>query len=149
MTDLGFGIPSPMFFRVQPRFNKVKGSTPEDRFLHQAKDIIVAPGEPILYSQRLLFCFLWACDVMRSRTGGVCHGAAAKTRGLEQRPMTESPRSTDLLSPQKLFDLIIRSIRLIRTNPCWKKTVLVGTALQAEGWRDYLISEGVAPGYAG
>ena len=85
---------------------------------HQAKDIIVAPGEPILYSQRLLFCFLWACDVMRSRTGGVCHGAAAKTRGLEQRPMTESPRSTDLLSPQKLFDLIIRSIRLIRTNPC-------------------------------
>ena len=31
MTDLGLGIPSPMFFRVQPRFSKVKGSTPEDR----------------------------------------------------------------------------------------------------------------------
>ena len=26
--------------------------------LHQAKDIVVAPGEPILYCQRQLFCFV-------------------------------------------------------------------------------------------
>ena len=36
------------------------GSTPEDRYLHQAKDIVVAPGEPIFYCQRQLFCFLGA-----------------------------------------------------------------------------------------
>ena len=28
--------------------------------LHQAKDIVVAPGEPIFYCQRQLFCFLGA-----------------------------------------------------------------------------------------
>ena len=27
--------------------------------LHQAKDIVVAPGEPILYCQRQLFCFVF------------------------------------------------------------------------------------------
>ena len=29
-----------------------------ERSLHQSKDIIVAPGEPILYCQRQLFCFV-------------------------------------------------------------------------------------------
>ena len=29
-----------------------------ERSLHQAKDIIVAPGEPILYCQGQLFCFV-------------------------------------------------------------------------------------------
>ena len=40
----------------------LEGSTPEDRGepLHQAKDIVVAPGEPIFYCQRQLFCFLGA-----------------------------------------------------------------------------------------
>ena len=28
--------------------------------LHQAKDIVVAPGEPIFYCQRQLFCFMGA-----------------------------------------------------------------------------------------
>ena len=31
-----------------------------ERSLHQAKDIVVAPGEPIFYCQRQLFCFLGA-----------------------------------------------------------------------------------------
>ena len=30
------------------------------RSLHQAKDIVVAPGEPIFYCHRQLFCFLGA-----------------------------------------------------------------------------------------
>ena len=30
----------------------------QGRSLHQAKDIVVAPGEPILYCQRQLFCFV-------------------------------------------------------------------------------------------
>ena len=38
----------------------LEGSTPEDGYLHQAKDIVVAPGEPILYCHRQLFCFLGA-----------------------------------------------------------------------------------------
>ena len=36
----------------------LEGSTPEDGYLHQAKDIVVAPGEPILYCHRQLFCFV-------------------------------------------------------------------------------------------
>ena len=38
----------------------LEGSTPEDGYLHQAKDIVVAPWEPIFYCQRQLFCFLGA-----------------------------------------------------------------------------------------
>ena len=36
----------------------LEGSTPQDRYLHQAKDIVVAPGEPILYCLRQPFCFV-------------------------------------------------------------------------------------------
>ena len=38
----------------------LEGSTPEDGSgaSHQAKDIVVAPGEPILYCQGQLFCFV-------------------------------------------------------------------------------------------
>ena len=35
-------------------------ATGQGRSLHQAKDIVVAPGEPIFYCHRQLFCFLWA-----------------------------------------------------------------------------------------
>ena len=40
----------------------LEGSTPEDGSgaSHQAKDIVVAPGEPIFYCQRQLFWFLGA-----------------------------------------------------------------------------------------
>ena len=40
----------------------LEGSTPEDggESAHQAKDIVVAPGEPIFYCQRQLFCFVGA-----------------------------------------------------------------------------------------
>ena len=38
----------------------LEGSTPQDRYLHQSKDFVVAPGEPIFYYQRQLFCFLGA-----------------------------------------------------------------------------------------
>ena len=38
----------------------LEGSTPQDGYLHQAKVIVVAPGEPIFYCQRQLFCFLGA-----------------------------------------------------------------------------------------
>ena len=50
--------------------NKVKGSTPEDGYLHQAKDIVVAPGEPILYCQRQLFCFVAFRLPRADQTGG-------------------------------------------------------------------------------
>ena len=53
--------------RVQPRFNKVKGSTPEDRFLHQAKDIIVAPGEPFFTANGSYFVF---CGLVMSCEAG-------------------------------------------------------------------------------
>ena len=51
----------------------LEGSTPEDGSgaAHQAKDSVVAPGEPILYCQGQLFCFVaflvcqWA-----DKTGG-------------------------------------------------------------------------------
>ena len=45
--------------RVQPRFNKVKGSTPEDGggAYHQAKDIVVAPGEPFFTAIGSYFVF--------------------------------------------------------------------------------------------
>ena len=33
-------------------------ATGQVRSLHQAKDIVVAPGAPILYCQRQLFCFV-------------------------------------------------------------------------------------------
>ena len=38
----------------------LEGSTPEDGSgaSHQAKDIVVAPGEPILYCLRQPFCFV-------------------------------------------------------------------------------------------
>ena len=38
----------------------LEGSTPEDGAepLHQSKDTVVAPGEPIFYCQRQLFCFV-------------------------------------------------------------------------------------------
>ena len=40
----------------------LEGSTLEDGggASHQTKDIVVAPGEPILYCQGQLFCFLGA-----------------------------------------------------------------------------------------
>ena len=38
----------------------LEGSTPQDRYLHQSKDFVVAPGEPIFYCQRQLYCFLGA-----------------------------------------------------------------------------------------
>ena len=38
--------------------------------LHQAKDIVVAPGEPILYCQRQLFCFVAFRLPRADQTGG-------------------------------------------------------------------------------
>ena len=37
---------------------------------HQAKDIVVAPGEPILYCQRQLFCFVAFRLPRADQTGG-------------------------------------------------------------------------------
>ena len=58
--------------------------------LHQAKDIVVAPGEPIFYCQRQLF-FSGGLEGPARQDWELRHGAAAKTR-LEQRPMAEGPR---------------------------------------------------------
>ena len=40
------------------------------RSLHQAKDIVVAPGEPIFYCQRQLFCFVAFRLPTADQTGG-------------------------------------------------------------------------------
>ena len=71
----------------------LEGSTPEDGSgaSHQAKDIVVAPGEPIFYCQRQLFCFLGGLEGPAGQDWELRHRAAAKTR-LEQRPMTKGPR---------------------------------------------------------
>ena len=42
----------------------LEGSTPEDRYLHQAKDIVVAPGEPFCTAKGSYFVFWglrWSC----------------------------------------------------------------------------------------
>ena len=59
---------------------------------------------------------------------GVTAWGLAKTC-FEQEPMTERPKAERLTSPQTSRSAI-RPIRPIRVE---KKTVLVGTALQAEG----------------
>ena len=41
-----------------------------ERSFHQAKDIVVAPGEPILYCQRQLFCFVAFRLPTADQTGG-------------------------------------------------------------------------------
>ena len=50
----------------------LEGSTPEDGSgaSHQAKDIVVAPGEPILYCQQQLFCFVAFRLPRADQTGG-------------------------------------------------------------------------------
>ena len=48
----------------------LEGSTPQDRYLHQSKDFVVAPGEPIFYCQRQLFCFVAFRLPTADQTGG-------------------------------------------------------------------------------
>ena len=51
----------------------LEGSTPEDGggASHQSKVIVVAPGEPIFYCQRQLFCFVAFLVCQRAdQTGG-------------------------------------------------------------------------------
>ena len=58
--------------------------------LHQAKDIVVAPGEPFCTANGSYFVF-WGLRRSCRQDWELRHRAAAKTR-LEQRPMTEGPR---------------------------------------------------------
>ena len=53
----------------------LEGSTPEDGAepLHQSKDTVVAPGEPIFYCQRQLFCFVAFRLPTADQTGGEVH----------------------------------------------------------------------------
>ena len=48
----------------------LEGSTPEDRYLHQAKDIVVAPGEPFFTANGSYFA-LWhsVCQGQARRVG--------------------------------------------------------------------------------
>ena len=39
----------------------LEGSTPEDRYLHQAKDIVVAPGEPFCTAKGSYFVLSVSC----------------------------------------------------------------------------------------
>ena len=58
--------------------------------LHQAKDIVVAPGEPFCTANGSYFVF-WGLRRSCRQDWELRHWAAGKTR-LEQRPMTEGPR---------------------------------------------------------
>ena len=58
---------------------------------HQAKDIVVAPGEPIFLLPTAAILFSVGLVGPARQDWELRHRAAAKTR-LEQRPMTEGPR---------------------------------------------------------
>ncbi len=70
----------------------LEGSTPQDMggASHQAKDFVVAPGEPFCTAKGSYFVF-WGLRRSCRQDWELRHWAAAKTR-LEQRPMTEGPR---------------------------------------------------------
>ena len=69
----------------------LEGSTPQDRYLHQSKDFVVAPGEPIFLLPTAAILFSEGLEGPAGQDWELRHRAAAKTR-LEQRPMTEGPR---------------------------------------------------------
>ena len=50
----------PLAVQNEPPAEATDGYFRPARSLHQAKDIVVAPGEPIFYCHRQLFCFLGA-----------------------------------------------------------------------------------------
>ena len=72
------------------RYCCLEGSTPEDGYLHQAKDIVVATGEPFCTAKGSYFVF-WGLRRSCRQDWELRHWAAAKTC-LEQSPMTEGPR---------------------------------------------------------
>ena len=89
----------------------LEGSTPEDGYLHQAKDIVVAPGEPFFNCQWQPFCSLGAWKVLHGRTGSC--GIGPLPRLVLSRAYDGRPKAKRLLSPQKLFDLFPSTGRFV------------------------------------
>ena len=85
--------------------------------LHQAKDIVVAPGEPFCTAKGCYFVF---CGLRRSCKAGLGVAAQGCCQDASCAETYDGrSKAVRLLSPQKLFDLFlphqrIRSIRLIR-----------------------------------
>ena len=106
----------------------LEGSTPEDGYLHQAKDIVVAPGEPFCTAIGSYFVS-WGLRRSAGQDWELRHWAAAKTR-LEQRPMTEGPRRYASQAPRNFLIYFLSPLSVVGYYPEDKEGLFLFIALR-------------------
>ena len=111
---------------------------------HQAKDIVVAPGAPILYCQRQLFCFdaFLSASGQTSRMGMVRQGSSLTCLsiriGLQGRKSGESNKLFDLFLPRTGHESVLSVKSVVEKEPQALRC-LEGTTMSNRGHRPRIL----------